>query len=368
MLDADYLSTIGDDVVKMYQQLEDDIVIDIARRISRMNYASSASIWQLEQMQEAGALYDDLIKKVAKKADISKSEVLKVFKDAGTKTLKFDDAIYKAVGLNPLPIAQSDSLLQILKAGAEKTGKDIKNITMTTVNASQQTFIDASSRVYMQVTSGAFDAKSAINNVVTDLAKNGIVNAFYASGVQTRVEYAIKRNLRTGANQTCSTLQLERAKEMGTDKFEVTAHIGSRPDHASWQGKVFTLEELYSICGLGTVEGLCGANCRHSYFPFFKGSEKAYNKKELEEMNNREVTYTGNDGQKKTISYYDATQKQRKLEAEIRKAKRGVDAKEASGLDSSLEKKKLSEWRKKTRSFIKDTGLDRDYFREKIYN
>lgn len=79
---------------------------------------------------------------------------------------------------------------------------------------------------------------------------------------------------------------------MGCDLVEVTAHAGARPEHAEWQGKVYSRSgkskkypDLVEVTGYGTGPGLGGWNCRHSMFPFYENiSTRTYNNEELEEL------------------------------------------------------------------------------------
>jgi predicted Zn-dependent protease len=110
------------------------------------------------------------------------------------------------------------------------------------------------------------------------------------------------------------------------------------------------------------VTGLCGANCRHSYYPFFEGiSENAYNDATRDELANKQVTYNG-----EKMSQYEATQVQRGIERNIRLYKRQAEALQAGGQDNSAELSAVSGYQAKMRDFIKQTGLKRDPMREVI--
>lgn len=107
---------------------------------------------------------------------------------------------------------------------------------------------------------------------------------------------------------------------------EVSAHGGARPEHTEWQGKVYSLrgetkgyKTLEDACEYGSVTGLCGVNCRHTFFPYYKGSAKTYTNKELTSLKNETVEYNG-----KKINKYDASQIQRKLERNIRQNKKDI--------------------------------------------
>lgn len=110
-----------------------------------------------------------------------------------------------------------------------------------------------------------------------------------ASGHSNRIDVAVRRAVLTGLNQLTGQVQETNAEKLGAEKFEVTWHSTARPTHQPWQGRVYTKEELVSVCGLGEVDGLKGANCRHDYFPFIEGiSERVYTDEQLEEMNRKE--------------------------------------------------------------------------------
>ena len=79
--------------------------------------------------------------------------------------------------------------------------------------------------------------------------------------------------------------------------------------------------------GYGEANGICGVNCRHTFFPYWEGiSEIPGTKTEPDPV----------DVDGKTYTYYEATQKQRSMEREIRALKR-----EAYATTSSDEKKEL---------------------------
>lgn len=71
----------------------------------------------------------------------------------------------------------------------------------------------------------------------------------------------------------------------------MTAHSGARPEHAEWQGKIYSRSgkskkypSLVEATGYGTGPGLGGWNCRHSMFPYYEGMGRVYTDEELEEL------------------------------------------------------------------------------------
>ena len=127
------------------------------------------------------------------------------------------------------------------------------------------------------------------------MTNSGLRTVDYASGHSNRVTAAARRAVSTGLNQVVGKINEENAEKLGTNYFEVSWHSGARPSHQVWQGRVYSKEELESVCGLGTVTGLCGANCYHSYSPFTPGiTPRTYTDEQLDKMNaeeNKPVEY-----------------------------------------------------------------------------
>lgn len=315
---------------QLYANLELEIIEEIATRIANVGYVNTVVLNDIQIAQEMGVLYIDIISLVAKYNHSTYEEVAKIFEEAGTKTLKFDDKIYTEAGLNPLPINQSPGMVQMLNATIEKTSGNLQNLVMTTAISSQTQFYNAMNMAYMEVSTGVKSYSKSILDAIDNISSQGAIIT-YPSGRKTSLESAVRTNVITGVNQTCGKLQELRANEMGWDLMELTAHGGARPEHAQWQGKIVSRSgtkgylSLRDI-GYGTATGFKGVNCRHDWYPYLKGSAKSYTQEQLNAWRNEKVTYNG-----QKISKYDATQMQRKMERQIRQ-----DKKELSGLQGIL--------------------------------
>lgn len=293
MLTPDYLKNVADDAVNVYAKLENSIIKDIVRRLQDTDFQMTESArFQIQIAQESGMLYEDIIKKVAEYSQNSEKVIKKTFENSAIEALKFDDMIYIAQGLSPIPIKQSEVMLNLLKTTLNKTNGSLYNLTLTTANTTQSKFIEVCNDTYMKVSSGAFDYNTAIRQAVKQFADG--VQVQYDSGYKLNVKNAVRRAVMTGVNQTCLKMQEERANEMECDLVEVTAHAGARPEHAEWQGKIYSRSgkskkypPLVESTGYGTGPGLGGWNCRHNMFPYFEGTARAYTDEELEELKNK---------------------------------------------------------------------------------
>ena len=302
--------------VELYGDLELEIIQEIAERIANVGYANTVVYNNTVILQEMGYLYENIIDIVAKYNETNASKIREIFEKAGIKSLKRDDIVYKLAGLQPKEL--SSALKSLMERRSKQTAFNLKALTGTTASTSQTQFINSINNAYLEVSTGVKSYTQSITDVVKSISKKG-AQVQYPSGYRLSIESATRMNILTGVNQMSSEVQLGYGKELGWDSYEVTAHGGARPEHAEWQGKVYTEKELYDICGYGTVTGLCGANCRHSFKPYFKGSTKTYTNNELKEYKNAKVTYNG-----KQISEYDASQIQRKMERQIRQNKKDI--------------------------------------------
>lgn len=327
MLTPDYLFNCTDRIVEIYEQLQTFAVTDIARRIAKMGTITDTAQFQIWQAQQAGLHYEEILRHVSKLTGLSQSEVKRLFEEAGIRSLKFDDSIYKRAGLNPLPISQSPQMLSVLEALYQQTNGELRNFTRSIALDSQKTFFSASDKAYAEISSGISDYISAISRSVRETAEDGIQVIDYASGSHISVEAGVRRAVLTGVNQGTAKLTEARADEMGCDLVEVTSHANARPEHAIWQGKIYSRNgtsrkypDFISNTGYGTGPGLCGWNCRHSFYPFLEGVS--------------EPSMTQYDPEK-VKKAYDLSQKQRGMERRIRNTKRELNATDAASKAAS---------------------------------
>lgn len=363
MLSPRYLAGIGDELADIYAQLEADILADMARRIARLGKITESTKWQARMLAETGALRKRVRSLIKKYDPAIQKEILAVYNDAMVKNARADNRIFEEA----LGHGVSDSNAQAMLAGIEKTYSDLSRLTLTTAFTTEQQFVQQANNAYMQVVSGAFDYDSAMKNACDKLAADGVYVVQYRNGepVKFNIEAAVRMNILTGVNQTAAQVTLDNCEELGCDLVETSAHIGARPEHQEWQGKVFSLSgnnkkyPPFSVCGLGTVTGICGVNCRHSYYPYFEGTEKHYSAEDLDELAGQTVEYNG-----VKMTRYEGEEKLRYIERNIRQYKRRALTEQSGGVDDTASRRKVGEWQAAARDFTKQTGIARDSARE----
>jgi len=366
VLTPEYLTAVPDRLVDLYAQVEADILADMASRINGYDMFIPAAQHQLQMLEEMGCLREDIVRKLQQVTGKSHAELSAIMQEAGVETLRVDDAIYRAAGLTPSPLTASRTMQQILQTGLQKTGGLFDNLTKTTAATATRQFERALDRAYMQITSGAFSPDVAIKNAIKDLCGQGVTVIEYPSGHRDTMEVAVRRATVTGVNQTALAMQEARADEMGCDLVEVTAHAGARPSHAEWQGKIYSrsgrsreYRDFVSVTGYGTGAGLGGWNCSHSFKPYFEGMPRTYSKELLQEYNSTPYEYNG-----VSMTEYDALQRQREIERNIRRWKREQSTLSAIGADTSQANGCLRWWNETRNDFLEQTGLKRQATRE----
>ena len=363
MLPPSYLDRMPDAFVALWQQVEDEILQDVARRIGKMGAITETANWQLWRYQQTEAVRNSVVKRLAKYSGKSERTIRRLMKEAATEAMEREDAIYYHYGKEPTPFEESAALNNLLTAGARQTCGTWQNLTATTANTVTGAFERALNAAWLKVSTGAFDYKTAVKQAVDSLTDD-MPMVTYASGHTDSIEVAARRAILTGVNQTAGKLQEARMDEMGAEFVETSAHGGARPTHAEWQGRRFHrggamdylgvhYPDFEQATGYGTGAGLCGWNCRHSFWPVFPalGDPPTWTRESLQELNARDIEYNG-----KQYTRYEISQMQRARERNVRRWKKRYLAEDAAGLDTTDAAVRLRAARQSLKDFTKATG------------
>lgn len=256
-----------------------------------------------------------------------------------------DETLYKAKGKLFIPFEKNEVLQQYISAIAKQTAETMKNISQSlgfAVKRGDKRIFRPVAKYYQTtldnaingIAMGVFDYNTVLKQTVSEMANSGLRTVDYETGWSNRVDAAARRAVMTGLTQVTAKIQKDNAEKLETDMFEVSWHSGARPSHQVWQGHWYSWKGLESICGLGSVTGLCGANCYHSYYPVIPGiSVPTYTEKELDEMNRQEnipIDYNG-----RQYTKYEALQRQRQLETRLRAERQKIKLLQDGGADET---------------------------------
>ena len=381
-------------IIDLYSKLEREVIGDIARRLKKAERFTETAELQAKFMTEQGfsavEIRNQVMKDIAADPDYQKflAENTKEYKamvkeeiaatvkeaqkagnklvaEAGTMAWNDDLQMWAEHGVD---LTKPSSIGQIMSAIRRQTVNELKNITKTTgfrgidlgtlgvMNAFQKEMDLA----VLKTVTGTYSYQKATNDCIRALAQSGLRTIDYASGRSYNLDTGARMIVRTAASQLAGKITEENIKNTGVDLVYVDAHAGARPEHAEWQGKVYTYSgkpsrkypDFVDSTGYGSVDGLKGVNCTHNFYPYWEGSSII---PEFEEPDPVQI-----DGKEYTA--YEATQEQRKMERQIRALKREKQAQIDSGKPDEDEiakiNKKLTQKNKQYREFSADAGLN----------
>lgn len=338
------LQNIPENIIQLYRDLEEFIIDDIARRIAKTGQLTETAKWQLERAKDLSM--DNIEKEILKTLELANKEVEETLKQSALTSVQAENKIYEEAVKKQIKIKGNSNLEKLLEAAIKQTKGELKNISQSLgfaqiINGKivykdiAKFYQDSVDLALMQVNSGVLNSNEAIKQAVKKLADSGLRTVDYENGWSNRVDVAVRRAVVTGSNQMCHKMTELTMKELECEFVETTAHAGARPDHQEWQGQVFCYKgksdkypNFVEKTRYGHGDGLGGYNCRHSFYPFFPGiSKRAYSEEHLNNIDPEPFEYDG-----KTYTYYEALQRQRKLETNIRQKKRELIGYNAAGL------------------------------------
>lgn len=316
MLDPDYIDEAGDMVAGAYAQIEAEMLDYLVAQMLLDDKLTSRGYTALSMLAQT---HDGALREIVRRNAGGVAAAVQASVEDALKRSDEDDVRRLGGGRTAYPrqvAATVDGIARILERD---------NLDM--IDGAKRAFLEASTRAITSVNISAMTPEKAIHEAVRQLEREGIGVISYrnaATGRQTvrsSVDVAVRRHVRTQIAQDGARMTLERMRELDVALVEVSSHPGARPEHAEWQGRCYSLKgdvtiggvryrDFYSATGYGTVEGLLGANCRHSFAPYIHGTRHAYahDPKHASGVRNDEV--------------YRLTQRQRYAERRIREAKR----------------------------------------------
>lgn len=343
-MNREYKEKLSRQIEKNYSDLEMRIMDDIVRRIRKAGEITSTAEYQINILSILGNSSEEIEKIIKETLNASYPQMFELYDKVIDWEYVRNKDIFEQINAVFIPYEENEQLQQITNTLIQQTDADLLNITqslgfyldygsgkpvLTPLAEVYQKYLDAAC---LDIVSGAFDYNTVIRRVVTQLTNSGLRQIDYASGRANRVDVAARRAVMTGITQLTGHISDFNAEKLGTEYYEVAWHAGARPTHQVWQGKVWSKEQLVTVCGLGTVTGLEGVNCYHERYPFIPGiSERNWSDDWLEKKNREENTPKEFRGKKYTV--YEAKQKQRQMETAMRAQRERVQLLQKGGAD-----------------------------------
>ena len=362
----------------IWMRAENRIIQDIIRRLKQYGEITSTADYQINRLIEMGKSREEVERIIKDALGATWPEMFELYDKAAEWQYVRNKDVYLAVNGEFIPLEDNKELIQISEAIKRQTQDTLQNLSgsygfMIDMNGKKvftpfaeyyQRYIDD---VLIDVLDGGIDYQTAMRRAVNQMTNSGLRFVDYSTGHRDRAHVAIRRAVMTGLGQITNQINEQNAAKLGTDFFEVDWHANARPEHAAWQGKVYSRQELVSVCGLGEVTGLLGVNCYHNYYPFLKGvSERQWSDDWLKQKNAEEAEPREWNGKK--FNAYEMTQLQRKMERNMRAQRSKIVGLKTGG----EEKEKITDAQIKYRAqlyeyaaFCDKMGVEQQ--RERIY-
>ena len=373
--DKDYRE-LENAISRIYSDIETSLVRRICRWL-RMNPGGTLDLedWRLRKLSGLGVMQIDIRNLLIEESAQNEAKIIEAVSKAIEANGKSDLKLYQAI----LEYKKQDKGLVLKVAASEmqknriegviKNARKALNMTNTlALEASQQCFLDSVNSAYLRVMEGAYTLDDAVWYASKALARKGLTIATYNGPTATNIsmDAAVRRNVVTSVAQATAEMSKGMAQDLGLDLVQTSAHIGARPQHQVWQGKVFSLSgksDKYPALsapqeaggtGYGTAEGLCGCNCRHHFFPYAEGFKPTDYGIDISPAENEEI--------------YNATQKQRLYERNIRSWKRTEKVAEDNGKSHDIKtaRERIRGYQKALRELCDEYNLPREYARERV--
>ena len=377
------LDALPEELADLYRALENTLLDEICSRLVIADQLNEVTVQDIKVLRSHGIDLKSIEESISKTTGVSKQKLNSLLNDVVARNQKY----YTEV-IDLAHVTQPETLVDASTVDAikQQTHDAFHNLTASmgflvgnTMLKPARAYQWALDNAEMQIQSGAISYNQAIANAVRQLAENGIKVVDYESGHRDSIDVAARRAVMTGVNQICAKYTEQAAEYLDTPYFEVSAHAGARDipgkspwsSHKAWQGRCYSIRSndiypsIYDVCGLGAVDGLEGANCRHRRNVWVEGvSERTYTDEQLAHIDDDlGCTFDG-----KTYTAYEATQMQRRVERQIIKQKRFATAYKASGQTDEYRaaKAKLARLNAKYKAFSEAAKLPLQWERTKV--
>lgn len=380
----EYLEAAPQPIIDAVHGLENDILREICSRFRLTGELNEVAVNDIRILRSIGLDMDDIERCIAENTKSTIPQVEAALDRVVDMSRRYYDSLADKASITMPAHLVSAVDVAIIKAQTldgyrnitRSLGFAVQSGSVRTFQPIAKAYQAALDKAELKVYSGSFTVQQAMEDAVRELADSGISIVDYASGHRDHADVAARRAIMTGLNQVTAKYSEAAAEVLETDLYEATAHRGARDkgagwqNHKSWQGKVYSTRSdskypnIYTVCGLGAVDGLEGANCRHRKYAFLEGvSERAYTDKELQEIDTPPITYEG-----RRYTAYEATQKQREIERTLRKLERRRIGYNAAGMVEREQetKARITRLQRKYRAFSKAAKLPEQWERAKI--
>lgn len=378
MLTPEYLDSAPSETLGVIDEFEKCVIAEVAKRLVLLGYDEHSETFRRKLKAESDKLFEQVLTQVGSVANHSDTTLRKTFEEAINTNVRSENDRFKEWGMAVVGV--TPKMVRIATEHYAFAKAEVRKYCARAAYSSSKLLIDVAGNVYKDVRTGRETYHKIIKRYIEKLSRKGLTVTHPNSGRVDSLDVAVRRSVLTAINQASGKVNLEYCNEAGLDLVEVTSHMGARPTHAAWQGGVYSRSgssakypDFETSTGYGTGAGLCGWNCRHTFYGYVDGMPRARSDDELASLDDGTLTWGA-----ETFTPYEASQKQRELERGMRATKRELVGLESAGkaapqaerriYTKAYEAKavKLARQRHELNSFCRATGRRIDRTRTSI--
>ncbi|MDE6492633.1 MAG: phage minor capsid protein, partial [Lactobacillus sp.] len=133
-------------IINLYNQMELELIVEIARRFKNYDAVAGSLEWQLKKLQELGGLNIDVLEIISKYSGKSQTEIKKLIQKAGLFNLDMDvlDTAFDkgVINVDPAVLLQSPAIAATIEHSYKEINKTYKLIQTKAVESSRQAYMN----------------------------------------------------------------------------------------------------------------------------------------------------------------------------------------------------------------------------------
>ena len=327
MLSERQLDALMEAFTARMQKVVDQYLQQVGEHLRDIGQLTPTDAHRLAELKRLNANTRRIKREIARAARLSVQDVEKVFQAVAESNEAFARQYYGSDqdAPNKGSAGHSAPIERILKAQLRITKQTMQNLSQTTIETgAYRRAIDVAVQT---VQGGLADYNSAIRRAMIEVGGVGL-RVKYPSGYSRRLDSAVRQNVLDGVRAVNNDTLRQLGKEFGADGVQISLHALCAEDHLPYQGRRFTNKQFERLQNrLPRPFGMW--NCKHTMFPVLMSAPPTYSEEEIEQYRKNSLEKIEIDG--RTLSRYEWTQEQRRIEAAIRQQKDIANLARASG-------------------------------------
>ena len=327
MLSERQLDALMEAFTARMQKVVDQYLQQVGEHLRDIGQLTPTDAHRLAELKRLNANTRRIKREIARAARMSVQDVEKVFQAVAESNEAFARQYYGSDqdAPNKGSAGHSAPIERILKAQLRITKQTMQNLSQTTIETgAYRRAIDVAVQT---VQGGLADYNSAIRRAMIEVGGVGL-RVKYPSGYSRRLDSAVRQNVLDGVRAVNNDTLRQLGKEFGADGVQISLHALCAEDHLPYQGRRFTNKQFERLQNrLPRPFGMW--NCKHTMFPVLMSAPPTYSEEEIERYRKNSLEKIEIDG--RTLSRYEWTQEQRRIEAAIRQQKDIANLARASG-------------------------------------